>query len=282
LKILITGAGGILGTDIVSALSKHDLVLTDVLPNFTAMDISDSEQVMRTIADVRPEMVIHTAAYTDVDGCEREPDKAYRLNAGGTWNVAAACRKVGARMIYISTDFVFDGTKGAMYTEYDTPNPLSVYGASKLAGETHVRTLCPEHFVVRTAWLYGVNGKSFPKTIINAAQTRKQLKVVADQIGSPTFTVDLAAKIAQTIESPLFGTYHITNKGACSWHEFALQTLRYKGINDVEVQAICSKDWPTPTKRPEYSVLRHYSLELQGMDDMRPWEDALQEFVSRI
>ncbi len=283
MRILITGAAGMLGTDLQEVLgAEHELVPTDVTGDLISLDITDTDQVLSTIADVRPDAVIHAAAYTDVDGCERDPDRAFRVNALGTWNIAAACARNDAALVYISTDFVFDGEKGEPYTEYDAVNPLGHYGASKLAGETHVRSLCSKHFIVRTAWLYGVHGKSFPRTMINLSQTRKELSVVADQIGSPTFTVDLAQAVRSLVSSPLYGAYHVTNKGACSWCEFAAKTLALAGINDVEVKPIKAEEWPSPTRRPKYSVLRHYSLELQGRDDLRPWEDALADFVSRL
>ena len=272
-----------LGTDLQKALrGEHDLVLTDVVGDVQFLDITDTSAVMSAVGESRPDAVIHSAAYTDVDGCERDPDKAYLVNGLGTWNVATACREFGAALVYVSTDFVFDGKKGEPYTEYDGTNPLGHYGASKLAGEKHVRELCPRHYIARTAWLYGEHGKNFPYTIMNAAKTRKELKVVADQIGSPTFTADLAATIRDLIGSPLYGTYHVTNKGSCSWCDFAKEILRLAGINDVDVQPIKAEEWPSPTKRPKYSVLRHYSLELQGRDNLRSWQDALADFISRV
>lgn len=272
-----------LGTDLQKALrGEHDLVLTDVVGDVRFLDITDTSAVMSAVGEARPDLVIHSAAYTDVDGCERDPDKAYLVNGLGTWNVATACREHDAALVYVSTDFVFDGKKGEPYTEYDGTNPLGHYGASKLAGEKHVRELCPRHYITRTAWLYGEHGKNFPYTIMNAAKTRKELKVVADQIGSPTFTADLAATIRDLIGSPLYGTYHVTNKGFCSWCDFAKEILRLAGINDVDVQPIKAEEWPSPTKRPKYSVLRRYSLELQGRDNLRSWQDALADFISRV
>ena len=282
MRILITGAAGMLGHDLLEALSGHELIPTDVTGGLRPLDITDTDQVMSTVAEVKPDVVVHSAAWTDVDGCERDPDMAFRVNGLGTWNIAAACARYDAAVLYVSTDFVFDGEKGSPYTEYDAVNPLGHYGASKLAGETHIRNICPRHFIVRTAWLYGVHGKSFPRSMINLSKTRKELNVVADQIGSPTFTVDLAAVVRDLVESPLYGTYHVTNRGACSWFEFAAKTLALAGINDVEVKPIKAEDWPSPTRRPKYSVMRHYSLELQGRDDLRPWEDALADFVSRL
>ena len=272
-----------LGADLQEALSqKHQLVLTDITGDVIPLDITDEKQVTGTIAKHRPDLVIHAAAYTDVDGCERDPDKAFLVNAEGTHNVALACELSDAAMVYISTDFVFDGEKGAPYTEQDTPNPINQYGASKLAGEKYVQELCPRHFIVRTAWLYGIHGKSFPRTMINTARAGKPLSVIADQVGSPTFTADLAAAICELIKSPIYGTYHITNKGSCSWFEFAKKTLSFAGMNDVEIKPITSEEWPSPTKRPKYSVLSHHALEILGQDNMRTWEEALHDFVSRL
>ena len=274
-----------LGTDLRKALEDlpdAELILTDVVGDVRQLDITDTDEVRGIITETSPDLVIHGAAYTDVDGCERDPDRAFRVNALGTWNVAVACRESDSALVYVSTDFVFDGEKGEPYTEYDPPNPIGHYGASKLAGEVHVRQLCPKHFIVRTAWLYGEHGKNFPFTILNAAKSKKELRVVADQVGSPTFTADLASAIRDLIRSPLYGTYHITNKGSCSWYEFAKQILTYAGIDDVEIKAIRSEEWPTPTRRPKNSVLRHYALELQGRDNLRTWEEALKDFISRL
>ncbi len=272
-----------LGTDLQKALGPdNELILTDVVGDVSVLDITNTDQVISTITESRPDVVVHGAAYTDVDGCERNTDQAYRVNALGTWNIATACRLCDAAMVYVSTDFVFDGEKAAPYTEYDVPNPLGHYGASKLAGEQHVRALCPKHYITRTAWLYGEYGKNFPYTILNAAKTRKELTVVADQIGTPTFTVDLAATIRDLVHSPLYGTYHVTNGGSCSWYEFAREILSLAGIDDVEVKPIRAEDWPSPTRRPKYSVLRNYSLELQGKDNLRPWGEALHDFISRL
>lgn len=283
MKILLTGASGMLGTDLQRALSReHELVATDIAGGVMPLDITDREQVMRTVADVRPDLVIHSAAYTDVDGCERDPDRAFRVNGLGTWHIAAACARCDSAVLYVSTDFVFDGHKGAPYSEYDTPRPINHYGASKLAGEVHVRTLCPRHYIVRTAWLYGEHGKSFPRSILNAAREGKKLRVVSDQIGSPTFTADLAQAICTLIDNPLYGTYHITNSGMASWYELARRTLALAGMNNVEIKPIKSEEWPSPTTRPQFSVLRNYALELQGRQSMRPWHEALADFVNRI
>jgi dTDP-4-dehydrorhamnose reductase len=321
---MVTGAEGMLGTEMVARLAReHDVIGVDV----GDFDITDFAATEAAVARAKPDLVCHCAAYTDVDGCERDPDLAFRVNALGTWNVAAAtlasCGTAapgcdgGARrprpttahgeapgdgralsgasgpvMIYISTDFVFDGEKGSPYTEYDPPRPLGAYGASKLAGERHVRELVPRHFIVRTAWLYAAHGRNFVLNILRKAReavaaagpggAEPVLRVVADQVGSPTSAADLADAVARHIvDSRLYGTYHITNAGSCSWAELAAEALRLAGSR-ARVEPISWKDWPSPTRRPAYSVLRRLCLELQGRDDMRPWQEALAEVVGRI
>lgn len=283
MRILITGAAGMLGSDLQETLSsEHELILTDIVGDLLGLDVTDKQAVSDILAGTKPDVVIHAAAYTNVDGCESDPDTAFRVNAFGTWNVASACAQNGAELLYVSTDFVFDGSKGEAYYEFDSPNPLNRYGASKLAGEWYVRNQCPRHWIVRTAWLFGLKGKCFPHTIINMAKEGKSLRVVADQVGCPTFTRDLSKKIAQIIDGSLYGTYHVTNTGSCSWYEFAKKALSLTGMDYVEITPITSEEWPSPTQRPRHSVLRHWALEVQDMDDMRPWEEALADFVSAL
>jgi dTDP-4-dehydrorhamnose reductase len=243
--------------------------------------------VFEVFGRFQPETVIHCAAMTDVDGCERDPDRAYLVNAIGTWNIACACAHFGCPVVYVSTDYVFDGTKESPYTEFDKPNPINVYGASKLAGEEAVRDLCAKHFIVRTSWVIAPHGKNFALTILNLAKQRivenetdKPLTIVADQIGSPTYAKDLAQFLSSLVGSPLYGIYHFTNSGYCSWYEFASKVIEFAGIDQVKVVPIKSEDWPTPTRRPKYSVLRHYRLELLGRDNVRDWKEAVRELVS--
>lgn len=281
MRVLITGACGMLGSQVVRALGdKHHVVPTDVIEGCEQLDICDTGSVFDVLNRVRPEMVIHCAAMTDVDGCERDPDRAHKINAVGTWNLACACASINCAIAYVSTDYVFDGEKGSAYTEFDSTNPMSAYGASKLAGENAVRELCPKHYVVRTSWLFAPHGKNFALSILKAAEVKPELTVVADQIGSPTYVKDLAGFLAGLVGSPLYGVYHYTNAGSCSWHEFASKILETAGKTDVKVKPIKSEEWPTPTRRPKYSVLRHYRLELLGRDSARPWEEAVAEFIS--
>jgi dTDP-4-dehydrorhamnose reductase len=290
MKILITGAAGMLGTDArrILAARGHDLVPTDVgaaaSGDIRPLDITDLAAARALFAEIKPDVVLHGAAYTNVDGCERDPDLAHRVNALGSWAVASAAEEVGAALVAISTDFVFDGAKGAPYTEFDAPNPLSHYGASKLAGETLARAACRRCYVVRTSWLYGVHGKNFPYTVLNLAKTKPELPIVADQIGTPTYTVDLVEAVAGIIETPLYGVYHVSNGGATSWEGFARAVLAKTGRDGVPVRPITSGEYArmfgSPTRRPPHSVLRHYALELQGRDTLRPWEDALDAFLA--
>jgi dTDP-4-dehydrorhamnose reductase len=283
MRVLVTGAKGMLGTDICSALiaAGQEPIATDVVDGAQFLDITDFECVRRAISEGRPDTVIHCAAYTNVDKAETEPDAAYRLNALGSWTIGAACAERGIPVCAISTDFVFDGNKLEPYTEFDSPNPLSHYGASKLAGENCIRQICRKFWIVRTAWLFGLYGKSFPNSILTAAETRPELRVVADQKGSPTYTADLAEALVELIKSPLYGTYHLTNSGATTWHGFASKAIELAGFSHASVVPISSDEWPTPVKRPANSVLRPLALEMQNRYHMRPWDEALSEFVKK-
>ena len=289
MKVLVTGANGMLGIDLCAELETagHTVVRADAsvregltVPAWVHVDVTNTKEIEECILYHQPDAVIHAAAYTDVDGCERNPDLAFRVNALGTWNIASVCGAHRITLVYISTDFVFDGLKQTPYTEYDAPNPLSHYGASKLAGERHVATLCPRHFIVRTSWLFGIHGKNFPDIILKKAAAQPEIGVVCDQFGSPTYAPDLSRAIIDLLTSPLYGTYHITNAGHCSWHEFAQKAVELAGLKEVVVKPMPAELWPSPTKRPAYSVLRHYALELQGRDNLPPWTQALSQFVA--
>ena len=289
MRILITGAAGMLGTDAqrIFAAQGHEVIPTDVGPAVTgdirSLDITDGPAVRAFFAETNPDLVFHGAAYTNVDGCERDPDLAHKVNALGTWTVASAAEEIGAALVAISTDFVFDGAKGMAYTEFDAPNPISHYGASKLVGENLARAACRRCYIVRTSWLYGVHGKNFPYTVINLAKTKPILPIVADQFGTPTYTVDLVDTIADIIQSPLYGVYHVSNGGETNWEGFAKAILAKTNLAHVPVKPITSDEYAqmfgSPTRRPPYSVLRHYALELMGRDTLRPWADALDAFL---
>jgi dTDP-4-dehydrorhamnose reductase len=275
MKIAITGAAGQLGRDLLDELAPwhdcHGLTRAEA-------DITDYAALSHSFERLQPDLVIHSAAYTDVDGCERDPDRAYQVNAIGTWNVAAAAHACGAAVAMVSTDFVFDGAKREPYTEFDATHPLSHYGASKLAGEQAAQAANPRTYVIRTQWLYGVHGKNFPYAILRAA-ARGEVKVVADQVGAPTYSPDLARMIGQIIATPRYGIYHANNAGSCSWYEFAVELYRLAGLDPAILQPIPSAEYPSPTRRPSYSLLRRCALELMGMDNARPWQTAAREFI---
>lgn len=273
----MTGAKGMLASDIQRVLSPKE----ELIPfSKEELDITDSKKVIEVISSLKPDVVIHCAAFTNVDQCELEPDKAYLVNTVGTWAVASACAQVNATMVYISTDYVFDGRKNNPYVEIDEPNPLNVYGKSKLGGEKVISFL-HRYFIVRTAGLYGSKGKNFVTTILSKAKEGQPLKVVADQVVSPTYTYDLAEAISQLIYSPFYGIFHIVNQGEVSWYEFAREILRLAGI-DTPVKPITSSEWPSPAKRPPYSALRSLAWESFGFPPLRRWRSALSDFLSEI
>ena len=285
MKILVTGAAGMLGLDVCAALRArgHEVAATGRRPELIPLDITDRDACQQAIQDVRPDAILHCAAWTDVDGAERDSLGAYKSNALGAWHIATAAADINAWVVYVSTDFVFDGAKGEPYTEFDRVNPLGVYGASKEAGEQFVRQVLPtRHMIARTSWLFGRHGKCFPKTVLRLAETKPEIPIVADQIGTPTFTEDLARKLADLVEDPLPGTYHINNGGSCSWYEFALAIVAEAGLT-TPVVPITAAEYATrfnsPTKRPAYSVMRRLALEMRGMDDLRDWRDALRGFL---
>jgi dTDP-4-dehydrorhamnose reductase len=280
MRLLITGAAGMLGTDLCSMLEGHEVLGVDITGDCDRLDITDRIEVQRLMAAYQPDLVLHLAAFTNVDGCQTDPETAWRVNAAGTWNLASASCDLDCGLLYISTDFVFDGTKGSAYDEFDIPNPVSVYGRTKYAGEQFVRHLVRRHYIIRTAWLYGVHGKSFPGTMLRLAREGRPLRVVGDQTGSPTYTRDLAECILRLIEMPLYGVYHVTNSGECSWYDLAAATLELAGMGDADLTRITSEEWPTPTRRPEYSVLEHRALKMAGLPPMRDWRDALADFVA--
>jgi dTDP-4-dehydrorhamnose reductase len=289
LKILITGISGMLGVDLYQTLrEKYEVVGFDLKefpstsflpPSVQRGDIARIDEVRKAFNELAPQMVVHTAAHTDVDGCERDPDRAYKVNALGTQNVCLACQDLNIPLMYISTDFVFDGNKDSPYLEFDQPHPISIYGRSKLAGEEYVKTLLNKYFIVRTSWLYGHYGRNFIETILELARQKKELKVVNDQVGSPTYTRDLSRKIKELLPTELYGIYHITNSGNCSWYEFAREILRLAGIREVELKPITSEELDRPAPRPRFSVLENYCLRVVLGNSMREWKEALEDYL---
>jgi dTDP-4-dehydrorhamnose reductase len=288
-KVLIIGAEGMLGRDVCMRFAPHfALVTASRRSGEIRLDITDGESVRQAVAEITPDVVVLCAAYTDVDGCERNPEEAYRVNAFGAANVASACVDAGARLLFISTDYVFDGAKRSGYTEWDTPRPLNVYGASKLAGERWIREICPRHWIVRSAWLYGWGGRCFPQTILNAAREGRPLRVVNDQTGSPTFTRDLADVLLQMVQQNVaYGTYHAVNQGSATWYEVACEVIRLATerrllSGEVSVTPVSSPEWLSPTRRPACSVLRMERLRWAGICLPRHWKEALQEYIRQL
>ncbi len=274
MKIALTGSDGMLGSDICSVFSDVELK-SFALNDF---DITDLDKSVSAIKNAAPDYLIHTAAYTDVDGSELDPEKAYLINGLGARNIAIACEEIKCPIIYISTDYVFDGAKKEPYNEWDIPNPINKYGLSKLIGEQFVASLTNRFYIVRTSWLYGKNGNNFVDTMIKLFSEKDEIGVVDDQTGSPTFTYDLAAKLKDIIGRG-FGIYHITNTSQCSWYEFAVEILKLKGINK-KVTPITSDKFIRPAKRPCFSVLDNTMLRLEGLMELRHWKEALKDYLS--
>lgn len=278
MKILLTGGKGMLGRTICHELTDFDIVVTD-LPD---ADITKEDVIDKVIKDKKPGVVIHCAAMTAVDKCEEERELAYKLNALGTANVASACNRNKVRMIYISTDYVFDGTLNRPYNEFDKASGgNTVYGRSKFAGEEFVRSLCPNHVICRISWLYGFGGPSFVHSIVKLADgTRPVLKVVADQHGNPTSALAVARELREIINRPnLCGTFHMTCEGEASWAEFAVEILKLKGI-EQKITPCTTMEFPRPAQRPSNSRLDKMMLRICGLSPMPNWKNALAEFIS--
>jgi len=278
-----------LGVDLYQALrEEHEIVGLDtrdfpctLFPPVNKVDITELEVIKELFSQLTPDFVIHTAAYTDVDGCEKNPDRAHRVNALGTRNIALICQEKNIPLVYVSTDFVFDGKKNCPYTELDETHPLNVYGRSKLAGENHIRSLLERYFIVRTSWLYGRHGKNFVETILKLAKEKEVLTVVGDQVGSPTYTKDLAQEMKKLVSGSSYGICHITNSGSCSWYDFAKEILKLAPIRGVKVKPITSKELNRPACRPQFSVLNSSSYRPGDENTMRPWKEALREYIKR-
>lgn len=278
MKILLTGANGQLGRELQKQYADKDveLILTDV----KELDITDVKAVHKFVVEHKPDVIINCAAHTQVDKCEEQLDLAYKINAIGPKNLASAAFEVGAEIVQISTDYVFDGEGHKHLDEFAETNPQTVYGRTKLDGENFVKTLNPKYYIVRTAWLYG-DGNNFVKTMINLSKTHDEVKVVNDQIGTPTSTVDLARVVIKLIDEKNYGLFHCTCKGVCSWYEFAKEIFRLKNI-DIKVIPCTTEEFPRPAKRPKYSVLRNYMLELTTGDITREWQESIKEYIAQL
>ncbi len=275
MKIAVTGSGGMLGHDIKKVFSDVELAAL----TRRDFDITDLDSAFSSIKEIKPDYLIHSAAYTDVDGSEHDPEKAYLINGIGTRNVTMACEEIKCPVIYISSDYVFDGTKRAPYDEWDIPNPINKYGLSKLMGEGFVSSLTNRFYIARTSWLYGRNGRNFVDTIVKLISEKDEIDVVDDQVGSPTYTYDLALKLKEIVGRG-YGTYHVTNSSHCSWYEFAVEIVRLKG-GKTRVKPTTSDKFKRPAKRPAFSALGNTMLRLEGLNELRHWKEALREYLSQ-
>ena len=291
MKILITGSNGQLGTElgkilrngiselgpIPRQLLEAELRCIDV----EDLDITAGEEVCRYIQDFAPDLILNCAAYTNVDACESNRDDAFKVNALGPRNLAVCAERIGAKLVHLSTDYVFSGDGTTPYREYDLPSPRSVYGASKLAGEQYVRDFSIRWFIIRTSWLYGYAGRNFVKTILKYSRERSELNVVDDQRGNPTNAADLAHHVLKIAATEEYGVYHCTGGGECSWYEFARRIVGLSGAS-AEVKPCSTDEYPSSTRRPPYSSLDNMMLRLTVGDEMRNWEDALQYFLQNF
>lgn len=277
MKIVITGANGQLGKELTKQLHREYTVIPLAKSD---LDITNKQEVEARLAQLKPEIIIHAAAYTAVDNCEINRMQAFQVNALGAGYVAKAANQINARMIYISTDYVFDGKKNAPYNEAEQPSPNSMYGLSKWLGEQLVQMIAQESTIIRTSWLYGHEGSNFVKTMLKLAKQRKEIKVVHDQIGSPTYTTDLAQVIKMLINKPT-GIYQVSNTGVCSWYQFAKAIFRESGSNPNLVSATTTEEYGTLAERPAYSVMSHDALNKVGIQAPRHWEEALKDFIKK-
>lgn len=276
MTIAVIGAKGMLGSDLSTLLKTRGVSFKEL--DIDEIDITKKESVRTILSEIEPKIIINCAAYTNVDLAEDEQELAFRTNHIGTKNLAEYAGESNTLLCHISTDYVFDGKKREPYLEDDAVSPLGVYGASKLAGEEVVKKYV-KYYIVRSAWLYGQNGKNFVKTIIDASQKRSQLRVVSDQVGNPTYTTDLAMRIMEIIDNDLpHGIYHATNSGITTWFELAVEALKIKGIQ-TEVVPITTEEHPTKVTRPKYSVLSNDKCTRAGLSEMPSWQDALKRFL---
>jgi len=276
MRTVITWHNGQLGRQLISAFGVHDVLPLD-LPDD---DITDPAVIER-VARFAPQLIVHGAAFTDVDGAEKDPELAYRVNAFGTQNLALAAQRTGAAMMLVSTNEVFDGSQRELYREWDAPNPMGTYARSKAAGEHIVRDLLRQFYIVRVAWLFGPGGNNFITKILAGAEKYGALRVAADEFGNPTYAPDAAVAMARLAETGHFGIYHLTNSGFCSRYEFAREIMRLAGKPDLPITPILSADWPRPSKPPLHAVLANTAAANLGIT-LRPWQTALAGYIASM
>ncbi|MDO4325639.1 MAG: dTDP-4-dehydrorhamnose reductase [bacterium] len=277
MKVLVTGVKGQLGHDVMNELAKRGIEGIGV--DVDEMDITDAAACKKVITEAAPDAVIHCAAYTAVDAAEDNVDVCRKVNADGTRNIAMVCKDLNCKLMYISTDYVFDGQGTRPWEPDDERKPLNVYGETKYEGELAVETLTEKFFIVRIAWVFGVNGKNFIRTMIRLGNERGAVSVVDDQIGSPTYTYDLARLLVDMIQTEKYGRYHATNEGLCSWYEFACEIFRQAGMSDVKVTPVDSSAFPAKAARPKNSRMDKDKLEENGFMRLPSWQDALGRYL---
>ena len=274
-RVLVTGAAGMLGQAVVQHLRKVAPVVSLVRAD---VDLTDAGKTIAAIQQAAPSIIVHCAAWTDVDGCEADADRAFRDNGLATRNVAIAAQRLDAGLCYISTDYVFDGSKQTAYREYDTPAPLAVYGRSKRWGEEAVQALVRKHWIVRTSWLFGPGGRNFVQTMFGLLQERQTVKVVDDQRGSPTFTEHLAQALTQLLQTPLYGTYHLSNSGSCTWFGLTQRIAERIG-SSCKVTPCTTEEFPRPAPRPANSVLDGFAWGASGFSALPTWQEGVDAYV---
>ena len=281
LKILITGSTGLLGSDLCLYLSQnchHDVIST----TRDSMDITDFNRICEVLDNSKPDVVIHTAAETNVDLCEQDPDHAFLVNTLSTKFIAIACEKLSIPMVFISTCGLFDGKKDGSYDEYDSPNPLTIYAKSKYEAEKAIQSICPRHFIIRVGWLFGGNAnhkKNFIANRWNESKNKTEIVSANDKFGSPTYSMDVAKKIMEIVQSGIYGTYHVANKGKCSRYEYVAKIVQLFGV-DVKVKPVDSSHFPRSAPVPDSETIENYNLKLMGKDDLRTWNKALDDYIS--
>ncbi len=279
MKVLVTGANGQLGYDLIKELNKRNIKNIGVDKN--DFDITNQSETENFILNSKPDAIIHCAAYTNVNKAENEKDLCYKINVDGTKNIASACKKIDAKMIYISTDYIFDGKKNSPYEIDDNPNPLNFYGKTKLDGENIIKNSLEKYFIVRISWVFGKNGNNFVKTMLNLSQTQNELNIVSDQIGSPTYTVDLSKILCDMVLTDKYGIYHATNENYCSWYEFAQEIFKISDIK-IKLNPVETKDFPSKAKRALNSRLSKKKLPESNFSKLPTWQNALARFLKEI
>lgn len=279
MKVLVTGVKGQLGYDVVAELTKRNIEAIGV--DIDEMDITDAKSVSTVIKEANPDAVIHCAAYTAVDAAEENVGICRKVNVDGTQNIANVCKELDCKMVYISTDYVFDGQGTRPWEPDDKQTPLNVYGQTKYEGELAVSETLDKFFIVRIAWVFGINGKNFIKTMLNLAKTHDSLTVVDDQYGSPTYTYDLARLLVDMILTDKYGFYHATNEGICTWYEFACEIFKTAGI-DIKVTPVSSEEYKAKAKRPYNSRMSKEKLTKNGFDRLPTWQDALTRYIAEL